>query len=177
MCSAALPHGPRPVVSFGKGARVAIIGQAPGSRVHASGVPWDDPSGETLREWMGVDGETFYDPELVAIVPMGFCYPGTGKSGDLPPRPECAPLWHERILEHLDVQLTLLGRYAQGRYLGERQGKNLTETVKQWRSYETSMLPLPHPSPRNRRWLARNPWFAKEVLPVLRRRLRRAGVR
>ncbi|PRP95522.1 Uracil DNA glycosylase superfamily protein [Enhygromyxa salina] len=177
-CAAALPHDPRPVVSFGTTARVAIIGQAPGARVHASGVPWADPSGDTLRAWMDIDHATFYDPNIVAIVPMGFCYPGAGKSGDLPPRPECAPLWHEQIFNHLDVQLTLLiGRYAQARYLGQRQGKNLTETVRQWRRYGTSILPLPHPSPRNRRWFARNLWFADEVLPVLKRRLRRLAVR
>lgn len=178
VCAASLPHGPRPVLSFAPKARVAIIGQAPGSRVHASGVAWDDPSGETLRAWMAIERDAFYDPNLVAIVPMGFCYPGSRKSGDLPPRPECAPLWHERIFEQLDVQLTLLiGQYAQARYLGDRRQKNLTETVRDWRSYGTSLLPLPHPSPRNRIWLARNGWFEKEVVPVLRRRLTRAGVR
>lgn len=178
VCAESLPHGPRPVVSFARSARVAIIGQAPGSRVHASGIPWDDPSGETLRAWMAIDRETFYDPRAVAIVPMGFCYPGTGTSGDLPPRPECAPLWHERIFALLDVKLTLvIGQYAQARYLGDRRQKNLTETVRNWRGYGTGILPLPHPSPRNRRWLARNPWFEKEVIPVLRRRLTRARVR
>ena len=176
-CAPVLPHGPRPIVSFAPRAAVVVIGQAPGSRVHASGVPWDDPSGDTLRAWMGIDRETFYDADKVALVPMGFCYPGKGKSGDLPPRPECAPLWHARVFEHLDVRLTLLiGQYAQARYLGERQGKNLTETVRNWRAYGTATLPLPHPSPRNRRWLANNPWFETEVLPVLRRRLTRAGV-
>lgn len=177
-CADALPHGPRPVVSFAPKAAVAVIGQAPGARVHASGVAWDDRSGDTLRTWMAIDRETFYDPDRIALVPMGFCYPGAGKSGDLPPRPECAPLWHARIFEHLDVRLTLLiGQYAQARYLGDRRGKNLTETVRNWRDYGTSTLPLPHPSPRNRRWLATNPWFQTEVLPVLRRRLTRAGVR
>lgn len=178
VCADALPHGPRPVVSFGPGAGVVIIGQAPGSRVHASGVPWDDPSGDRLRAWMGIGREQFYDPDTVAIVPMGFCYPGAGKSGDLPPRPECAPLWHQRILRQLDVGLTLLiGRYAQAEYLGERRGDSLTETVRRWRIYGTATLPLPHPSPRNRRWFARNPWFESEVVPVLRRRLRKVGAR
>lgn len=178
LCADALPHEPRPVLSFGPRARVVIIGQAPGSRVHASGVPWDDPSGDTLRQWMGIDRDTFYDPNLVAIVPMGFCYPGAGRSGDLPPRPECAPTWHPRILEQLDVRLTLLlGQYAQARYLGDRRGRSLTETVRQWRTYGTNTLPLPHPSPRNNRWHAKNPWFSGEVLPVLRRRLTRAGLR
>ncbi len=176
-CAAVLPHGPRPIVSFSPRAAVVVIGQAPGSRVHASGVPWDDPSGDTLRAWMGIDHETFYDADKVALVPMGFCYPGKGTSGDLPPRPECAPQWHPRVFEHLEVRLTLLiGQYAQARYLGERLGKNLTETVRNWRAYGAATLPLPHPSPRNRRWLANNPWFETEVLPVLRRRLTRAGV-
>lgn len=178
VCATELPHDPRPVLSFGRKASVVIIGQAPGSRVHASGVPWDDPSGDTLRTWMDVSHPTFYDPERVAIVPMGFCYPGAGKSGDLPPRPECAPQWHAAILRHLDVGLTLLiGQYAQAYYLGDRRGKNLTETVRGWRSYGTGVLPLPHPSPRNRRWLAKNPWFDRDVVPVLRRRLRRLGLR
>jgi uracil-DNA glycosylase len=178
VCAAVLPNEPRPILSFGPDAAVVIIGQAPGARVHASGIPWADASGDTLREWMGIDRERFYDPNLVAIVPMGFCYPGAGKSGDLPPRPECAPLWHDRILEQLDVKLTLLiGQYAQARYLGDRRGATLTETVRQWRKYGTSTLALPHPSPRNRPWLARNPWFHEEIIPVLRRRLGRIGVR
>lgn len=178
VCADALPHEPRPVLSFGPNARLVIIGQAPGSRVHASGVPWDDASGDTLRQWMGVERETFYDPDVVAIVPMGFCYPGSGRSGDLPPRPECAPTWHPRILEQLDVGLTLLlGQYAHARYLGDRRARNLTETVRQWRTYGTDVLPLPHPSPRNNRWHAKNPWFSREVVPVLRRRLTRLGVR
>jgi len=177
-CEDVLPHEPRPVVSFGSGARVALIGQAPGAVVHASGVPWDDASGRTLREWMGIDRERFYDADAIAIVPMGFCFPGHGKSGDLPPRPECEPLWHARIFAHLDVDLTLLvGRFAQARYLGERRGRTLTETVRQWRIYGRHVLPLPHPSPRNRPWLAKNPWFAREVIPVLRRRLGRLDLR
>jgi uracil-DNA glycosylase len=141
--------------------------------VHASGIPWDDVSGNTLREWLGIDRDTFYDPEQVALVPMGFCYPGTGKSGDLPPRPECAPLWHEALLQHLPKErLTLLiGQYAQARYLGERAHSNLTETVLHYPEYAPKFIPLPHPSPRNRPWLSKNPWFAAELLPVLRRQV------
>lgn len=178
VCADKLPHEPRPVLSFGPRARVALIGQAPGASVHKSGVPWDDPSGETLRDWMAIDRDRFYDPDVIAIVPMGFCFPGHGKSGDLPPRIECAPLWHERIFEQLDVDLTLLvGQYAQAQYLGDRRARTLTETVKNWRDFGSSVLPLPHPSPRNRPWLAKNPWFMKEVVPVLRRRLGRVGAR
>jgi uracil-DNA glycosylase len=127
---------------------------------------------------MDVPRARFYDPDLVAIVPMGFCFPGSGKSGDRPPRPECAPQWHERVLAQLDLKLTLLiGQYAQARYLGQRKSTTLTENVRRWRDFDTAILPLPHPSPRNRRWFAKNPWFEAEVVPVLRRRLRRAGVR
>ncbi len=175
ICEASLPLGPRPVVSFEAEARVLIVGQAPGTAVHKSGIPWDDPSGDTPREWMGLSPAQFYDASAFAIVPMGFCYPGRGASGDLPPRPECAPQWHQRILEQLDVRLTLLiGAYAQGEYLGERRKRTLTETVRSWRDYDRSVLPLPHPSPRNRPWQAKNPWFGKELVPVLRRRLRAA---
>lgn len=177
VCAPSLPHEPRPVLAFAPSAKVAVIGQAPGAVVHASGVPWDDRSGEKLREWMAIERETFYDPKKLAIIPMGFCFPGKGRSGDLPPRPECEPLWHPKILELLDIRLTLLiGQYAQARYLGELRKKTLTETVRSWRDYDKTMLPLPHPSPRNRPWLARNPWFDKEVVPVLRRRLRAVGV-
>ena len=178
VCAQSLPHEPRPVVSFAPGASVVLIGQAPGSKVHATGIPWDDPSGDTLREWMDIDRDAFYDPARIAIMPMGFCYPGAGKSGDLPPRAECAPLWHDRIAEHLNVRLTLLiGQYAQAHCLGERRASNLTETVRQWRKYGSAVLPLPHPSPRNRRWFSRNPWFHREVVPVLRRRLGRLDLR
>ena len=150
-----------------------MIGQAPGRRVHASGIPWDDPSGDNLRYWMGVSKTQFYDTAIFAIMPMGFCFPGTGKSGDLPPRPECAPTWHERILEKLpDIQLTLLiGQYAQKRYLGSQIRENLTETVRVWESFLPKFLPLPHPSPRNRLWLKRNDWFEKAVVPTLRNRV------
>jgi len=164
-----LPLGPRPVVRAASTASVLIIGQAPGTRVHASGIPWDDPSGERLRNWMGLTPEQFYDTSRIAIMPMGFCYPGKGRSGDLPPRPECAPLWHEAILECLpNLGLTLLiGQYAQSYYLADHH-RNLTEHVKHWRDYLPRLLPLVHPSPRNRRWLAQNPWFEKELVPFLR---------
>ncbi|WP_461483504.1 uracil-DNA glycosylase family protein [Porticoccus sp.] len=164
-----LPLGSRPVVRAASTASVLIIGQAPGTRVHASGIPWDDPSGERLRNWMGLTSEQFYDTSRIAIMPMGFCYPGKGRSGDLPPRPECAPLWHEAILESLpNLGLTLLiGQYAQSYYLADHH-RNLTERVKRWRDYLPRFLPLVHPSPRNRRWLAQNPWFEKELVPFLR---------
>lgn len=175
LCEAHLPLGPRPVVQLGGGARILIIGQAPGTRVHNTGIPWNDPSGDTLRRWLEVGREQFYDPELFAIMPMGFCYPGKGKSGDLPPRPECAPTWHQRILDALPhIELTLLiGQYAQRYYLGNRY-PTLTETVLHWREFAPTQLPLPHPSPRNRRWLTQNPWFEREELPALRARVHQA---
>ncbi len=142
--------------------------------MHASGVPWDDASGDRLRTWLGLTSERFYDERLVAIVPMGFCYPGRGASGDLPPRPECAPLWHEAVLGHLtQVRLTLLiGRYAQARYLGAGCGATLAETVRDWRRHLSSgFLPLVHPSPRNQLWLRKNPWFERELVPALRARV------
>lgn len=173
LCAPVLPHGPRPVVQAHARARILIAGQAPGRRVHESGVPFDDPSGDRLREWMGLSRERFYDPTSVAILPMGFCYPGTGKSGDLPPRPECAPAWRERLLAGLrDVRLTLiLGRYAQDWHLGIPSRTSLTEVVRGWRDHWPHRLPLPHPSPRNRIWLRRNPWFETEVVPALRERV------
>lgn len=173
-CAGALPLGPRPVLQAASEARLLIVGQAPGTRVHASGIPWNDPSGERLRSWMGIDRGNFYDPARTAIIPMGFCYPGTGKGGDLPPRPECAPLWHERLLAELPrLELVLLvGTYAQRRYLGSAARENLTETVRAAAFYGPRFLPVPHPSPRNLRWLARNPWFEQTVLPLLRQRVR-----
>lgn len=155
--------------------RIVIIGQVPGRKVHESGVAWQDQSGDTLRAWLGVDDDTFYDTAKFALVPMGFCYPGSGKTGDLPPRPECAPLWHERLLAGMkDVKLILLiGQYSQTRYLGEKVGETLTETVRGFRDHLPRYLPLPHPSPRNRIWLRRNPWFEKVVLPDLRKRVAR----
>lgn len=172
LCAANLPLGPNPIVAASSTSKLMIIGQAPGKRVHETSVPWDDPSGRQLRAWLDMDDAAFYDPAVVALVPMGFCYPGSGKSGDLPPRPECAATWHDRIRDALpEVQLTLLiGQYAQRHYLGNRMGTNLTETVRRFGDYLPQYLPLPHPSPRNRIWMKRNPWFDAEVLPELRRR-------
>ena len=173
ICSASLPHGPRPVVQLSRSSRILIAGQAPGRRVHESGVPFDDPSGDRLRDWLGLTREQFYDDRLVAILPMGFCYPGTGKSGDLPPRPECAPEWRERLLERLEqVKLTVvLGRYALGYHLPEA-GKSVTHAVLAWKDHWPRTVPLPHPSPRNQGWFRRNAWFEDELLPKLRRRVR-----
>ena len=175
LCDSALPMGARPVLQIDPHARILIAGQAPGRRVHESGVPFDDPSGDRLREWLGVSRETFYDPTQIAILPMGFCYPGTGKSGDLPPRPECAEEWRERILTELSgVQLTLvIGQYAQKWHLTQTH-KNLTETVRAWRDYGPDIMPLPHPSPRNNIWLKKNPWFSESLLPQLRKKTLKA---
>jgi uracil-DNA glycosylase family 4 len=173
-CAAHLPLGPKPVVRASTTARLLIIGQAPGTKVHATGIPWNDPSGDRLRAWLGVDRDSFYDEARIAITPMGFCYPGKGRSGDLPPRPECAPLWHARLqalMPRLELVL-LVGQYAQRHYLGEPQ-RTLGEIVRDFRRYGPRYLPLPHPSPRNQLWLRRNPWFEREVLPVLRRRVAR----
>ncbi len=169
LCEPALPQGANPVFSASPDARILVVGQAPGIRVHRSGIPFDDPSGVRLREWLGVSRETFYDPSHFAILPMGFCYPGTGKSGDLPPRPECAEAWRERLLSSLrQVELTLvIGQYAQRWHLPQVQ-KNLTETVRAWRDYGPGIVPLPHPSPRNNIWLKRNPWFSEYLLPSLK---------
>ena len=176
LCSESLPHGPRPVLAAQRDARILIIGQAPGRKVHESGIPWDDASGQRLRDWLGVERETFYDARRIAILPMGFCFPGTGRSGDLPPRPECAEAWHERLLTELpNIELTLLfGQYAQAHYLDLPKGRTLTETVRAWRDHRPRNLPLPHPSPRNNIWLRKNPWFEEELVPYLRRRVRRA---
>jgi uracil-DNA glycosylase len=170
VCAGRLPLGPRPIVQLSREARVLIIGQAPGSKVHASGVPWRDDSGDRLREWMGIAEETFYDDRRVAIVPMGFCYPGARASGDLPPRAECAPLWHERLLSHLHGRrLTLLvGAHAQAYYLMGRGKTNLTETVRDFRRHMPRIFPLPHPSWRSTIWMRKNPWFHSEALPALR---------
>ena len=155
-------------------AAILIAGQAPGRRVHESRTPFDDPSGERLRDWMGIDRETFYDPRRVAILPMGFCYPGTGRSGDLPPRPECAGKWRAPLLALLPaVRLTLvIGQYALDWHLKDRQEKSLTQTVRNWKAYWPKVLPLPHPSPRNNIWLKKNPWFQGDVLPGLQARVR-----
>jgi uracil-DNA glycosylase family 4 len=175
-CAAHLPFAPNPILHLGPKARLMIIGQAPGTRVHKTGIPWNDPSGDNLRNWLGLSREAFYDNNTIAIMPMGFCYPGRGKSGDLPPRPECAPLWHNRIRSHLPaIKLTLLiGQYAQAHYLGPKRKQTLTDTVRAWREYlPLGFIPLVHPSPRNRLWQKRNPWFEKEVVPALRREIRR----
>jgi uracil-DNA glycosylase len=175
-CAKTLPHVPRPVVQLSAEARLVIIGQAPGSRVHASGIAWDDDSGARLREWIGLDGDTFYDPTRVAMMPMGFCYPGKGAGADLPPRPECAPLWHDRLLAHLPKRrLTLLvGLHAQRRYLAGGRAQSMTDAVRQFRTYLPDYLPLPHPSWRSTLWMRRNPWFAEDVLPALRAAVRDA---
>ena len=170
-CSASLPLGPKPVLAAHPESRVVIIGQAPGSVVHNSGVPWDDKSGDNLREWLQLDRSTFYNPEKLALVPMGFCYPGTGKSGDLPPRKECAPLWHNQLLHEMkNVRLILLiGKYAQDYYLQGKGKSTLTETVRSYQSYLPTYFVLPHPSPRNNIWQKKNPWFKAELLNELRK--------
>jgi uracil-DNA glycosylase len=172
ICAESLPLGPRPVVQIGTGAKILIAGQAPGRRVHESGVPFKDPSGDRLRDWMGVDEREFYDPDLISILPMGFCFPGSSKSGDKPPRRECAPAWRETLLERMpDVKLTLvLGAYAQRYHLPE--ATSVTDAVTRWREWWPKLLPLPHPSPRNRAWFKNHAWFEDEVLPVLRGRVR-----
>lgn len=172
VCTSNLPHGPRPVVQFAATSRIVIIGQAPGRRVHESGVPWDDPSGVTLRRWLGLSAEEFYDPDVVALVPMGFCYPGSATSGDLPPRPECAPLWHDAVLARLptDRLEIIIGRYAQAKYVPDRE-PTLTATVAKWADYLPKQIVLPHPSPRNRHWLTKNPWFEASTLPAVRTRV------
>lgn len=164
-----LPLGPRPVLNFSTNSKILIVGQAPGTAVHKTGIPWNDPSGDRLREWMQVDRETFYDVNNFSIVPMGYCYPGRGKSGDLPPRKECAELWLQKILAAIpQIELTLLiGQYAQDYFLGTKRKKTLTETVRTWREYLPKYLPLPHPSPRNNIWLKKNEWFEKDVVPYL----------
>ena len=173
ICAASLPLGPRPILQVHREASILIAGQAPGRRVHASGIPFQDPSGVRLREWMGIGEEVFYNPKKVAILPMGFCFPGSGRSGDNPPRAECAPEWREQVLEHLvKIRLTIvLGRYAQAYHLPSTP-RNVTEAVTSWRDYWPERLPLPHPSPRNQAWFKKNPWFEEEVLPVLKSRVK-----
>ncbi len=175
LCAQHLPLGPRPVFRVSETARLLIVSQAPGTRVHETGIPWNDRSGDRLRGWLELDRETFYDESRIAIVPAGLCYPGRdARGGDLPPRPECAPAWHDRLLAHLrQVRLTLLiGQYAQAIHLGDRRKASLTGTVAAWRDTLPEYLPLPHPSWRNTAWLARNPWFESELAPELRRRVR-----
>ena len=172
ICEPHLPLGSRPVLQLHPKARILIAGQAPGRKVHESGVPFDDASGNRLREWLNISREVFYDPEQIAILPMGFCYPGSGNSGDLPPRPECEPAWRKQLLEQLpNLELTLvLGKYAQ-LYHFDDASLSLTELVKSWSNYWPDMVPLPHPSPRNNPWLRKNPWFEVEVLPALQKRV------
>jgi uracil-DNA glycosylase len=176
ICAKHLPHAPRPVVQIGAAARIIIIGQAPGSKVHDNGVPWQDQSGERLRDWTGLAEKIFYDPTKVALMPMGFCYPGASNGADLPPRPECAPLWHARLLALLPkLGLTILvGIHAQGYYLQGTAKATMTETVRGFAGYGPKLIPLPHPSWRSTGWMRRNPWFEADVLPALRKRVRAA---
>lgn len=173
-CAPLLPHEPKPVLNFSPRSRILLAGQAPGRKVHASGLPWDDASGERLRDWLGVSAEEFYNPEKFAVVPMGFCYPGKGSSGDLPPRPECAALWLEKILRSLKHrELTILvGQYAQAYFLREGQKATLTENVRSFEEYLPHFLVMPHPSPRNNIWLKKNPWFERRNLPFMRKIVR-----
>jgi len=175
VCEEHLPLGPNPVMAASVHSKILIIGQAPGTKVHETGIPWNDPSGKQLRKWMAIEEDDFYNSEKVGIVPMGFCYPGKGKSGDLPPRPECAPLWHDQLLSQMkEVELTILiGQYAQREYLGDTMKTNLTETVRNYKAYLPEYLPLHPPSPRNRFWLGKNPWFIDEVVPLLQDRVKR----
>lgn len=172
LCAAHLPLGPRPVVQVDPAAKILIAAQAPGKRVHATGLPFNDPSGDRLRDWMGVNREVFYDAKQIALLPMGFCYPGTGKSGDLPPRKECAVAWRRPLLEQLpNIEFTLvIGQYAHAWHLGIPRN-SLTQNVQNWRHYWPHLMPLPHPSPRNNIWLWRNPWFEQELLPRLKERV------
>lgn len=177
---AALAHEPRPVLQVGATARIGVFGQAPGLKVHQSGRPFTDPSGVRLRDWMGVSEDEFYDSSRIAIVPMGFCFPGySAKGADLPPRSECAPLWRQRVIDGLpDLEVMLLvGRYAQAWHLGALNRKTLTETVAAWREFGHAggpkLIPLPHPSWRNNVWIKRNPWFEAELLPKLQILVRR----
>ena len=170
VCEAHLPNPPKPILLAAASATLMIVGQAPGRKVHETGIPWNDPSGDRLREWLKLEREVFYNSRRIAIIPAGFCYPGTGENGDLPPRPECAPLWHPRLralLPHIKLTL-LVGNYAQAYYLGDSMKSSVTETVRAYQEYLPEFLPLPHPSPRNRGWLKSNPWFERKVIPQLR---------
>ncbi len=177
LCSAHLPLGPRPVFQARPSARILVVGQAPGTAVHETGIPFNDPSGERLRSWMGVDKETFYNDKLIALVPMGFCYPGRAANGggDLPPRPECAQAWRQQLLGHLKkIELTLaIGRYAIDWHLTPEKRATLTQIVADWPKYWPHVVPLPHPSPRNTLWLRRNPWVEAELVPQLKGRIKK----
>lgn len=174
VCRLYLPLGPRPVVQLSAVSKIVIIGQAPGRRVHETGIPWNDASGKKLRQWMGVNEEEFYDPAIFSILPMGFCYPGKGVSGDLPPRPECAPLWHAEVFNFFREKplVLLIGQYAQRYYLKRNFKGSLTETVRSYHEYLPDFFPLPHPSPRNQNWLKVNPWFNELVIPELQNSIR-----
>lgn len=176
VCEAHLPLGPRPVITASITSKIVIVGQAPGLVVHNSGIPWDDKSGDNLRHWMQVEKQTFYDPNQVALIPMAFCYPGRGKSGDLAPRKECAPRWHHQLFEHMpNVRLILLvGKYAQAHYLGNSAKSTLTETVQSFNEYLPKYFVLPHPSPRNNIWQAKNEWFGQQVIPELQQEIQKA---
>lgn len=173
ICEPFLPVPPRPIFTVHPDARIALVSQAPGRLAYEKGVPYYDPSGVRLRQWLNVDEATFYDPALFSILPMGFCYPGKASTGDLPPRPECAPQWHAALLRMMpNIKLTLyIGQYAQRYYLNQSRKRNLTETVRAFREYGPQVLPLPHPSPLNNRWLSRNPWFEAEVVPHLQEKV------
>ncbi len=174
VCKNFLPNAPRPVLQASERSKILIIGQAPGSKVQATGIPWDDQSGDELRRWLGVNKAQFYDNQLFALMPVGFCYPGKGKLGDLPPRPECTPLWHRPLLEKMTtIQLTILiGQYAQKQYLGTGFQPTLTENVKRFATFLPQYLPLVHPSPRNNIWQKKNPWFELDVVPVLQEKVK-----
>lgn len=174
-CVNNLPLEPKPVVSFSSKSRIIIVGQAPGLKVHKTGIPWNDASGKRLREWLGVTKEQFYDTNIFGIVPMGFCYPGRGKSGDNPPRPECAEIWMEKVLKFLRNKelIILIGQYSQDYFLAERKKATLTETVRSWKEYSPDYFVLPHPSPRNNIWLKKNPWFQDSTLKALRTRIKK----
>lgn len=169
-CEQSLEFGVRPIIAASSNSKIMIIGQAPGRIVHATGIPWNDKSGDNLRNWLNIDKPTFYNTDLIALMPMGFCFPGVGKTGDLPPRPECAPLWHQKLLTLVpNIELILLiGQYAQNYYLGNKAAHTLTETVHQYKKYLPKYFPLPHPSPRNNIWQAKNQWFGSDVLPTLK---------
>jgi len=173
-CEKHLPFGVNPIISASSDSKIIIIGQAPGRVVHNTSIPWNDKSGDNLRNWLGIDKPTFYDANIIALMPMGFCYPGKGKTGDLPPRKECAPLWHDKLLALMyNAKLILLiGQYAQNYYLGERAKNTLTETVHDYKTYLPKYFPLPHPSPRNNIWQAKNEWFGREVLPELKKNIK-----
>ncbi len=173
-CAKQLPLGAKPIFQLHPKAKLLIIGQAPGTAAHETGIAFNDPSGVRLRKWLGVTDEQFYNPEIMAMMPMSFCYPGRGKSGDLPPIKVCAPRWHQKLLQQLpNIQLTMLiGKYAQDAYLSNQHSLNLTDTVNNWRDYWPEFVPMPHPSPRNNIWLKKNPWFEKEVIPSIQQKIK-----